>query len=101
MRMKREHSQPREVRKDGGSFHKWKGRRAPMSRRPLITKVQSIKDLKIDYKNFSVLQKFLNDRGKIYPRRISGLTSKDQRRLTTAINRARFLALLPTGGVKK
>ena len=55
----------------------------------------------IDYKNVSLLQKFLNDRGKIVPRRISGISAKEQRQLTTAVKRARFLALLPAGGIKK
>ncbi len=49
----------------------------------------------IDYKGVDVLAKFLTDRGKIIPRRMSGLSSKDQRKITTAIKRARFLALLP------
>ena len=54
----------------------------------------------IDYKNLPLLQKFLNDRGKIVPRRISGVSAKEQRQLATAIKRARFLALLTTGGLK-
>ncbi|MCA9407664.1 MAG: 30S ribosomal protein S18 [Candidatus Omnitrophica bacterium] len=59
------------------------------------------KDAIIDYKNFSLLQRYINDRGKIVPRRISGVTAKQQRLLTASIKRARFLALLTTGGVKK
>jgi len=43
----------------------------------------------------------LNDRGKIVPRRLSGITAKQQRELTSAIKVARYLALLTTGGVKK
>ncbi len=54
-----------------------------------------------DYKNFQLLQKFLNDRGKIISRRITGVSAKQQRQLTTAVKRARFLALLETGGVRK
>jgi small subunit ribosomal protein S18 len=57
--------------------------------------------VEIDYKNFSLLQKFLNERGKIIPRRISGVTAKEQRQLVVAIKRARHLALLTTGGIKK
>jgi len=49
----------------------------------------------IDYKDVDLLRKFITDRGKILPRRISGLTAKQQRDLTTAIKRARMLALLP------
>ncbi len=50
---------------------------------------------KIDYKDVELLRKFITERGKILPRRISGLTAKQQRDLTTAIKRARILALLP------
>jgi small subunit ribosomal protein S18 len=64
-------------------------------------KFQLPKDANIDYKNFTLLQKYLNDRGKIVPRRISGVSAKEQRQLTTAIKRARILALLTTGGYKK
>ena len=53
---------------------------------------------KIDYKNLTFLQRYLNDRGKIMPRRISGISSKEQRQLSNAIKRARFLGLLPVGG---
>jgi small subunit ribosomal protein S18 len=49
----------------------------------------------IDYKDVDLLRKFITERGKILPRRISGLTAKQQRDLTTAIKRARMLALLP------
>ena len=48
-----------------------------------------------DYKDVDLLRKFITERGKILPRRISGLTAKQQRDLTTAIKRARMLALLP------
>jgi small subunit ribosomal protein S18 len=49
----------------------------------------------IDYKDIDLLRKFITERGKILPRRITGLTAKQQRDLTKAIKRARFLALLP------
>jgi small subunit ribosomal protein S18 len=49
----------------------------------------------IDYKDVDLLRKFITERGKILPRRITGLTAKQQRDLTTAIKRARVLALLP------
>ncbi|MEB3827157.1 30S ribosomal protein S18 [Phormidium sp. CCY1219] len=49
----------------------------------------------IDYKDVELLRKFITERGKILPRRITGLTSKQQRDLTKAIKRARILALLP------
>ncbi|HEY9851966.1 MAG TPA: 30S ribosomal protein S18 [Leptolyngbyaceae cyanobacterium] len=49
----------------------------------------------IDYKDVDLLRKFITERGKILPRRITGLTAKQQRDLTLAIKRARIVALLP------
>jgi len=49
----------------------------------------------IDYKDIETLSKFITDRGKILPRRITGVSSYFQRRLAKAIKRARYMALLP------
>jgi len=49
----------------------------------------------IDYKDVAKLRKYISERGKILPRRISGNCAKHQRQLTTAIKRARHIALLP------
>ncbi|NLX92101.1 MAG: 30S ribosomal protein S18 [Firmicutes bacterium] len=49
----------------------------------------------IDYKFADKLRRFITERGKILPRRISGNCAKHQRQLTTAIKRARQMALLP------
>ncbi|MDC0832951.1 30S ribosomal protein S18 [Leptolyngbya valderiana BDU 20041] len=49
----------------------------------------------IDYKDVDLLRKFITERGKILPRRITGLTARQQRDLTKAIKRARIVALLP------
>ena len=49
----------------------------------------------IDYKNWQQLQKFTSSYNKIVPKRRSGACSKHQRKLTTGIKRARFMALLP------
>jgi len=49
----------------------------------------------IDYKDVNTLKKYVTDRGKILPRRISGNCAKHQRELTRAIKRARQIALLP------
>lgn len=49
----------------------------------------------IDYKDINTLKKYVTDRGKILPRRISGNCAKHQRELTRAIKRARQIALLP------
>ena len=51
--------------------------------------------LRMDYKEPDVLRAFITERGKIVPRRISGNCAKHQRQLTTAIKRARNIALLP------
>lgn len=53
------------------------------------------KSKSIDYKDVSKLKKYITERGKILPRRISGNCSKHQRELTIAIKRARQVALLP------
>ncbi len=49
----------------------------------------------IDYKDITLLKGYVSETGKIVPSRITGTKSKYQRQLTTAIKRARFLALLP------
>ncbi|MDB9496757.1 30S ribosomal protein S18 [Spirulina major CS-329] len=49
----------------------------------------------IDYKDTELLRKFITERGKILPRRITNLTAKQQRDLTTAIKHSRYVALLP------
>jgi small subunit ribosomal protein S18 len=50
---------------------------------------------KIDYKDVKLLLRFVSERGKIVPRRITAVTAKEQRQLAQAIKRARELALLP------
>lgn len=49
----------------------------------------------IDYKDIQRLRRYLSERGKIVPRRVTGTCARHQRQLTTAIKRARHLALLP------
>ena len=53
------------------------------------------KNTKIDYKNVQKLEKYVTERGKILPRRITGTCAKHQRELTKAIKLARNVALLP------
>ncbi len=53
------------------------------------------KDLAIDYKDTELLSKFITDRGKILPRRITGNCAKHQRIIARQIKRARIIALLP------
>ena len=65
-----------------------------------LNRYQLPKGTKIEYKNLNLLQKYVTERGKIVPRRISGISAKQQRQLAVAIKRARFLGLLQAG-VKK
>ena len=53
------------------------------------------KDNVIDYKDTAKLKKYVSERGKILPRRITGNCAKHQRELTSAIKRARHIALMP------
>ena len=53
------------------------------------------KDLVLDYKNADQLRKFINDKGKILPRRATGACAKHQRDITIAVKRARQIAVLP------
>ncbi len=58
-------------------------------------KADPLNSIVIDYKNPKDLKKFISERGKIVPRRISGASAKNQRKLANAIKRARYIALLP------
>ena len=53
------------------------------------------KDLVLDYKNADQLKKFINEKGKILPRRATGACAKHQRDITLAVKRARHIAILP------
>ena len=53
------------------------------------------KDFVLDYKNADQLRKFINEKGKILPRRTTGACAKHQRDITTAVKRARHIAILP------
>ena len=53
------------------------------------------KDLVLDYKNADQLKKFINEKGKILPRRATGACAKHQRDITIAVKRARQIAILP------
>lgn len=65
----------------------------------MIIKKQKISPIslnqKIDYKDIDLLSLFLTEQGKILPRRATGVTVQQQRKLTKAIKRARIIALLP------
>ena len=64
-------------------------------RRKKVDPFEKDKTKKIDYKDVDVLGNYISDRGKILPRRITGLTAKHQREMTVAIGRARQIALIP------
>lgn len=64
-------------------------------RRRKVCRFCADSSLLIDYKNPRTLRLFATERGKIIPRRISGNCAKHQRQLTTAIKRARTIALMP------
>ncbi|MFH1687521.1 MAG: 30S ribosomal protein S18 [bacterium] len=67
----------------------------PEYRRRKICRFCENKIERVEYKEERVLRRFVNERGKIIPRRISGCCARHQRMLTTSIKRARMLAILP------
>ena len=67
----------------------------PMHRRKKVCIFCQDKVDAIDYKDVAKLRKFISERAKILPRRVSGTCALHQRELTTAIKRARQMALLP------
>ena len=69
-------------------------KRRTMSRRKKVC-VFCGKDNVIDYKDINKLKRYISERGKILPRRITGNCAKHQRALTVAIKRARHLAMMP------
>ena len=81
-----------------------KGKKPMMKRRSRIrkrpAKYNLPADAVVEYKDIPLLQNYLTDRGKILSRRLTGVTGKQQRELSASIKRARYLGLLPVGGVK-
>jgi small subunit ribosomal protein S18 len=71
------------------------GGRRPFFRRRKTCPFSGANAPKIDYKDGKLLSRFISERGKIVPSRITAVSAKKQRELATAIKRARFLALLP------
>ena len=71
------------------------GQRRPMFRRRKVCKFCADKIDDINYKDVKLIGPFVPERGKILPRRISGTCAKHQRKLQTAIKRARQIALVP------
>ena len=72
-----------------------KQRRSSGLRRKKVCPFCADKNLRIDYKDAETLGKYISERGKILPTRITGVCGVHQRELATAIKRARVVALLP------
>jgi len=71
------------------------GARRPFFRRRKTCPFSSDSSPKIDYKDVRLLQRYISERGKIVPSRITAVSAKKQRELAKAIKRARYLGLLP------
>ena len=71
------------------------GQRRPFFRRKKTCPFSGANAPKIDYKDVKLLQRFISERGKIVPSRITAVSAKKQRELSQAIKRARHLGLLP------
>ena len=82
------------------AFNKTENTDSPMSKKGGMRRRKKVcvfcgKDNVIDYKDTAKLKKYVSERGKILPRRITGTCAKHQRALTVAIKRARHVALMP------
>lgn len=66
-----------------------------MSRQKKGDPIAELRIRVVDYKDEKLLGRFISERGKILPRRLSGVSARHQRQLQVAIKRARYLALLP------
>jgi small subunit ribosomal protein S18 len=81
--------------REGGRGGRDDGARRPFFRRKKTCPFSGDNAPKIDYKDVKLLQRFISERGKIVPARITAVSNKKQRILANAIKRARFMALLP------
>ena len=70
-------------------------RRGGFKRRKKVDYIAANKIEYVDYKDTELLSRFVSERGKILPRRVTGTCAKHQREVNTAIKRARHVALLP------
>ena len=82
------------------AFNKGDKSDSPMRKRGGIRRRKKVcvfcgKDNVIDYKDAAKLRKYISERGKILPRRVTGTCAKHQRALTSAVKRARHVAILP------
>jgi small subunit ribosomal protein S18 len=88
-------TKPKEQSGEERSEKKYSGRGKGRNKRRKVCYFTVNKISYIDYKDVDTLKKFISERGKILPRRVTGTSAKYQRMLTTAIKRARQIALLP------
>ncbi|MDH5115090.1 30S ribosomal protein S18 [Lactococcus lactis] len=70
-------------------------RRGGFKRRKKVDFIAANKIEVVDYKDTELLKRFISERGKILPRRVTGTSAKNQRKVVNAIKRARIMALLP------
>lgn len=70
-------------------------RRGGFKRRKKVDFIAANKIEVVDYKDTELLKRFISERGKILPRRVTGTSAKNQRKVVNAIKRARVMALLP------
>ena len=70
-------------------------RRGGFKRRKKVEFIAANKIEVVDYKDTELLKRFISERGKILPRRVTGTSAKNQRKVVNAIKRARVMALLP------
>ena len=70
-------------------------RRGGFKRRKKVDIIAANKIEYVDYKDVDLLSRFISERGKILPRRVTGTSARNQRKVVTAIKRARVMALLP------
>lgn len=91
----REERGPRGPREGGEQREPRKFRRGGRNKRKKVCYFTVNKITHVDYKELDLLRKFISERGKILPRRVTGTKAKYQRMLTVAIKRARQMALLP------
>ena len=85
--MKPRHNGPREPGGPGGPKRRYV--------RKKFCRFCAEKELQLDYKNVYMIKQFISERGKIVPRRISGVCALHQRKLTVEIKKARVVALIP------
>ncbi|MBE5940878.1 MAG: 30S ribosomal protein S18 [Lachnospiraceae bacterium] len=82
------------MNKEKGDRNDGSMKRRPMRRRKKVCVFCGVEN-EIDYKDTNKLKRYVSERGKILPRRITGTCAKHQRALTVAIKRARHVALMP------